>query len=569
MNTTKKNNLAEIVCFILFCISTIFVTIFHEPWLDELQAWAISKDSIANILFLCPHYEVHPPLWHLILKIFSSLKFNCELGIRIPNLLFMFAAIWLLIFKSPFPKIIKLSLPFTFFLFYQYSVLSRPYSVFCFAMFLTAILHKQRNEHPYKYISALALLCLSSVYGMAVTTGIVLAWGIECLNKQNFVEFLKTFVKTSKFKAMLIIFFLCLVLAIGVSPAKDTFATNQILQKVDYIVRFIYSFFIFPADALFYNFLSYMRSSQAFTTIDISDYFKLSSPIVQQFWIGAFLGLGVNILFVKIFKNTKNLLQFLLPFGVFCTLVFLIYAHPHHIGLLTIFYIYAFWALYPFENDNLDKKLKGILYKFVSVVIIIQIFWNCSSCISEYLYQYSPSRVLVNFIKQNNLQDYKIMSQWYFALSYVNKRNGKNIIGTEIKTDEDLENLLKTHDEIITNNFLIQGSSVIINAYFDKNIIDYYNVDNPNRLYIFLKTQTSEEAEQFKQIYKQKGLPDIIIGTCFFKYAFTDVENPYQYYDNVLKVKFGNIWKNTVMQGDKNVYIRHDILERLKNERNG
>lgn len=130
MDIIKKNNTAEIICFLLYCIGVIFITIFHEPWYDEFQAWEISKASLHDILFFIPHYEGHPPLWHLILKIFSSLNFNPEIGIRIPNLLFMFGAVWLLVFKSPFPKAVKLTLPFTYFLFYQYGVLSRPYSIF-------------------------------------------------------------------------------------------------------------------------------------------------------------------------------------------------------------------------------------------------------------------------------------------------------------------------------------------------------------------------------------------------------------------------------------------------------
>ena len=98
----KKNNVLEIVCFCLFCILTVFLSCFHEPWFDEFQAWGISKDTVYNILFVIPHYEGHPPLWHLILKIFSSLNFHPEIGMRIPNLLFMYAAVWLIIFKSPF-----------------------------------------------------------------------------------------------------------------------------------------------------------------------------------------------------------------------------------------------------------------------------------------------------------------------------------------------------------------------------------------------------------------------------------------------------------------------------------
>ena len=111
-----KPNVLEIICFVLYIISTITLSCFHEPWFDEFQSWGISKDSIYNILFVIPHYEAHPPLWHLILKCFTSFDIPAELSIKIPNLLFMFASIWLLLFKSPFPRIIRLVLHILFFI---------------------------------------------------------------------------------------------------------------------------------------------------------------------------------------------------------------------------------------------------------------------------------------------------------------------------------------------------------------------------------------------------------------------------------------------------------------------
>ena len=153
--TNLLNCNIEKIVFSLFCILTCLVSFFHEPWFDELQAWAISKDTLYNILFVIPHYEGHPPLWHLILKCFSFFNVPFEYGLKIPNLLFMFGAVFLLIFKSPFPKPVRLLLPFTYFIFYQYSIISRPYSVFCFALFLVAFLY--RLSYSYKHFKVIVL----------------------------------------------------------------------------------------------------------------------------------------------------------------------------------------------------------------------------------------------------------------------------------------------------------------------------------------------------------------------------------------------------------------------------
>ena len=128
MSTTKRSRkteiilkkLPEIIIFLIYTILIVIISRYHEPWFDEFQAWGISKDSIYNILFVIPHYEGHPPLWHLILKCFSSLKVPAELGMKIPNIIFITGAMWLLIFKSPFKLKYRIIIPFTYFFFYNF-----------------------------------------------------------------------------------------------------------------------------------------------------------------------------------------------------------------------------------------------------------------------------------------------------------------------------------------------------------------------------------------------------------------------------------------------------------------
>ena len=95
----------ETISYVLYILTTIFVAFFHEPWFDEFQAWGISKASLYSIFFQIPHFEGHPPLWHLVLKCFTSFNIHPELAIKIPNLLFMYIAVWLVVFKSPFSRL--------------------------------------------------------------------------------------------------------------------------------------------------------------------------------------------------------------------------------------------------------------------------------------------------------------------------------------------------------------------------------------------------------------------------------------------------------------------------------
>lgn len=69
---SKEHGKCDFITLIIYLLGVCTVTCFHEPWFDESQAWAIAKTaSYKEILFTLPHYEGHPPLWHLILSTFA------------------------------------------------------------------------------------------------------------------------------------------------------------------------------------------------------------------------------------------------------------------------------------------------------------------------------------------------------------------------------------------------------------------------------------------------------------------------------------------------------------------
>ena len=68
-----KGKYPEIIVLILFPILIGVFGYFHEGWFDEAQAWQIAKcASYREIIFYLPHFEGHPPFWHLILSIFAK-----------------------------------------------------------------------------------------------------------------------------------------------------------------------------------------------------------------------------------------------------------------------------------------------------------------------------------------------------------------------------------------------------------------------------------------------------------------------------------------------------------------
>ena len=109
-----------IIVMILYAVLFLLITYFHEPWFDEAQAWEIGRTATYMEMFtVLPHTEGHPPLWSLILSIPAKLGMPYYIGLKSASFVFSAITVYLIVIKSPFPKLIRYMLPFTYFIFYQ------------------------------------------------------------------------------------------------------------------------------------------------------------------------------------------------------------------------------------------------------------------------------------------------------------------------------------------------------------------------------------------------------------------------------------------------------------------
>ena len=107
----------------------------HEPWADEAQAWQIARTLPIGQIFRLLAYEGHPGLWYVCLRVLSQLHVS-YFGVRCFAAAIGFLGISVLVTTSPFPRFIKLLLPFTFFLAFQYAIVARSYVLVPLLLFL-------------------------------------------------------------------------------------------------------------------------------------------------------------------------------------------------------------------------------------------------------------------------------------------------------------------------------------------------------------------------------------------------------------------------------------------------
>ncbi len=143
----------------------------HEPWADEAQAWLLARDaSLAGLWTHLLHYEGTPGLWHTLLHVAIRLGFPYA-ALNVLSGILGFAAIWLLLQRAPLPLAIRLFLPFTFFLCYQYPVIARSYSLTPLLLFACAPLYTGARRRVGLLTGLLCLLAAVSLHALVLSAG--------------------------------------------------------------------------------------------------------------------------------------------------------------------------------------------------------------------------------------------------------------------------------------------------------------------------------------------------------------------------------------------------------------
>lgn len=144
----------------------------HAMWRDELQAFMLAAASSTPLeLFANLKYEGHPGLWHLLLWVIT--RFTSDpIWMQVAHLLIALG-IWALIWRaSPFKPFEKLLLLLSYYLFWEYFVLSRNYALGVLLGFGFIALWVHRPEQRFWSFVLLGLLANTSVYAAIWSVGL-------------------------------------------------------------------------------------------------------------------------------------------------------------------------------------------------------------------------------------------------------------------------------------------------------------------------------------------------------------------------------------------------------------
>ncbi len=329
---------------------------FHEPWADEAQAWQLARNvSVFDLFRTYLRYEGSPGLWHFLLAILGKLHVSYT-GMHWVTAAIALAAVALLVLYAPFPRYIRLALPFTFYLAFQYAVIARSYSLAPLLLFAIALAWR---KNPLAVALLLGLLGNVSLHALAISGGFALAYLVVNLRNRQEVSQRKLIPAA----LLVIAFYGFAVLTVLPKPADITFRPWP-----------------FNNDPVLIKLFAWLVRA-----------LTCAGPIIPNTFALLLLALFCWAYFAWKFQRAKILIYGLpvLTFSIFSGY----YCNFWHAGLLVPTIIAICWITWP-----APKTLGRFAIAFAICVIAIQIGWTIHAAAFDYGHAYSPDLAAARFL---------------------------------------------------------------------------------------------------------------------------------------------------------------------------
>lgn len=394
-----------VIVFAVYLILLAIAVAHHEPWMDEAQAWLLAKDlGVKELLVKYLRYEGSPGLWHLILMIPAKAGLP-YFSINIVSALFSAAGVWLFIRYAPFPLLIKILYPFSFFVFYQYGVVARSYCLIAPVLFLIAINYKQKLQRPYLFILLLCVLANISAHTFLIAGSI------------GFVHFLDLYENRKTLEKRLRVHN---IIALGILAITALLVIYIIKTPPDHIyaesVNFNIDHFIYITKKMIGGSL-------------VTDEFSFFSSFTQ------FVSFVIVVITVIWLLRNKLSLLYLLPLMLLSTLFAIKYRNYWHEGVVFLLWVFVLWISYDKYKSGPRLPLARTLLACFALVLIVQVYWCVCSVSYDLTHNYSGSYSLAKYIKRKGWENKKIyVSGWrcisvlpYFSKNiFYNLNNGSS-----------------------------------------------------------------------------------------------------------------------------------------------
>jgi hypothetical protein len=322
---------SELILLILYSIACFAGISFHEIWLDEAHHWLLARDSASlSDLLSNMQYDGHPILWNILL--FGVTRFTHNpIWMQTLHVTISIFAAYVFIRNAPFTLVQKYLFLMGYFILYEYTVISRNYSLILLLLFAVTVLHLKQKPPRILIGFLLAILANVHLFGCFIA----IAFMLYIL----FTEYKRSGVWFGTINTVigLSIFFIGVIIcAIQVKPPEDSPFTSM------------------------YDTATFMDRIETVSSGFIKAFIPIPDFLSQQYW------------------NTNLLIVHARPFAIIMTII-LIFLPVILLGskLVELLYFYmgaALVLLFIYVVGIASQRYFGILY-----ILLIQAFWLAKS----------------------------------------------------------------------------------------------------------------------------------------------------------------------------------------------
>ena len=342
------------IVFAIYAALCAWSMTHHGLWSDEVHSWNIAKSSNSYTDLLAhSRYEGHPPGWYSILWIISRFTHQVT-WMQVAQCAIACSIVFLILFYSPFPTIIKVLIPFGYYFLFEYALFSRNYGIG--VLLVCGICMVIRGNFRYQPVIYYVLLFfLFNIHLIAILLACSLHFYYLLLLKERRKKTGYLLIHT-----LIGVLFLSIALRLIYPPADSSLHVDfqDSLHTLD-IKSFVYgplrSFLPVPAWWMyhFWNTQFLLDAARTYSLL------KFLNPFIS-------IALAVSAFFL-LWPNRKCLALFgvnLLLSGIVSITSFSM-TSARHIGYLYIGFIAALWLYcyeYPLTTEK--KRLTIVLFSF-------------------------------------------------------------------------------------------------------------------------------------------------------------------------------------------------------------
>jgi hypothetical protein len=373
--------------FLLYASLLALVISRHEPWADEAQAWLMARDlSLFDLFVRYLRYEGSPGLWHLLLM--GPAKLGLPYGaMSVLSGLIATAGILLFLTRSKVPFVLRLLLPFSFILLYQYAVVARSYVLLPLLLFAIAAIYRERARRIALFTLLLCLLANANLHGMLIALSLALIYALQACRRWRAME---TAARRRHVAALAVFGTVMSLLVLQLFPPADSAFAAGI--RPDVLKELVFQGMVFGPGSL-----------------SLHGVHWLSIPI-----------LAISLVW---FWRHRVLWEYALPVGGLLLLFALKYVAAYHQGVLFVLWVFAVWL--GFERQSLGVCRDGArlrpldkLFPVVAIfVAVLQIGWSVLTIQCDLTGPSCGGRQAAAYIKANHLQTKTIFAANYHSVA--------------------------------------------------------------------------------------------------------------------------------------------------------